>query len=96
MTTLLQAYAASSTATAEGPAGDDPNKTMPEEEWGQKVACLAQNGADESPRKFRGHVRRALVLYILLLTDARDLDALRGVIVTLRTIPFASYADVTR
>ena len=69
---------------------------VPEELWGQKPLSLANNGVEESPRKFRAHVRRALMLYILLLKEAGDVSALRGVVITLRSTSFASYSDVGR
>ncbi|KAA6420724.1 MAG: hypothetical protein FRX49_09301 [Trebouxia sp. A1-2] len=91
-----KAYAASDSKPAEDTAADEPKAALPEEQWGHKVASLANNGIEESPRKFRAHVRRALILYILLLQDTKDLDALRGVVTTLRTNSFKSYADVGR
>ncbi len=96
VTCALQAYAASDSRDAEETGADEPKAAVPEEQWGHKVASLANNGIEESPRKFRAHVRRALILYILLLQDTKDLDALRGVVTTLRTSPFSSYADIGR
>ena len=69
---------------------------VPEELWGQKVASLSVNGVAETTRKFRAHVRRALILYVLLLKDTGDLDALRGVINALRSSSFGSYSDLCR
>lgn len=86
----MQAYAAVDTAA------DEPKAAVPEEQWGHKVATQENNGIEESPRKFRAHVRRALILYVLLLQDTKDLDALRGVVTALRTSPFNSYADIGR
>ncbi|DBA95749.1 TPA: Calcineurin-binding protein cabin-1, variant 3 [Trebouxia sp. C0004] len=91
-----KAYAALDSGAAEDTAADEPKAAVPEEQWGHKVASLANNGIEESPRKFRAHVRRALVLYVLLLRDTKDLDALRGVVTTLRTSSFVSYADIGR
>ncbi len=96
VTCALQAYAALDSKAAEDTAADEPKAAVPEEQWGHKVASLANNGIEESPRKFRAHVRRALILYILLLRDTEDLDALRGVVTTLRTNSFVSYADIGR
>ena len=67
-----------------------------EELWGQKVDSLSVNGVEETPRKFCAHVRRALVLYVLLLKDTQDLDALRGVVNALRGSSFGSYSDLCR
>ena len=92
----LQAYAAVDSKSAEDTAADEPKAAVPEEQWGHKAASLANNGIEENPRKFRAHVRRALILYILLLQDTKDLDALRGVVTTLRTSSFNSYADIGR
>ena len=75
---------------------DQPAAAVPEEQWGQKVESLAVNGVEETARKFRAHVRRALILYVLLLKDTRDLEALRGLVTALRGRDFASYSDLSR
>ncbi len=92
----LQAYAASDSSAAEDGPADQPKTAVLEEQWGETVPSLAVNGVEESHRKFQAHVRRAIILYILLLTDAKDLDALHGIVATLRTPAFALYTDVGR
>lgn len=75
---------------------DEANPAVPEELWGQKVDSLSVNGVGETPRKFCAHVRRALILYVLLLKDAGDLDTLRGVTNALRGSSFGLYSDLCR
>ena len=77
-------------------ASDEVETEVPEERWGQKTQSLASNGVAETARKFRAHVRRALILYILLLKDVGDLDTLSNVVSTLRTDSFVSYSDIGR
>ena len=73
-----------------------PKPAVPEQQWGEKVDSLSVNGVEETPRKFCAHVRRALILYICLLRDTGDLDALRGVVTALRGRDFGSYTDIGR
>lgn len=73
-----------------------PKPAVPEELWGQKVDSLSVNGVEETTRKFCAHARRALILYVLLLKDTGDLDALRGVINALRGSSFGWYSDLRR
>ena len=75
---------------------DQPQPAVPEELWGQTVDALSVNGVEETSRKFYAHVRRALILYVLLLKDTGDLDALRGIINALRGREFGSYSDLCR
>ena len=70
--------------------------SVPEELWGQKIDSLSNNGVEETTRKFCAHVRRALILYVLLLKDIGDLDTLRGVVSVLRGSTFGSYSDLCR
>lgn len=75
---------------------NEAKPAVPEELWGQKVDSLSVNGVEETARKFCAHVRRALILYVLLLKENGDLDALRGVINALRGSSFGSYSDLCR
>ena len=89
----VQAYAGSDGASEEGAV----TKSDAEEHWGQKVSELACNGVEESARKFKSHVRRAMTLYILLLTELKDLDTLEGLVDKLcNNKDFAHYADIGR
>lgn len=81
---------------AEGAEANEPKPAVPEELWGQKVDSLSNNGVEETTRKFCAHVRRALILYVLLLKDTGDLDTLRGVVNALRGSTFGSYSDLCR
>lgn len=81
---------------AEEAGASQPKPAVPEDLWGQKVDLLSVNGVEETTRKFCAHVRRALILYVLLLKDTGDLDTLRGVVNALRGSTFGSYSDLCR
>lgn len=81
---------------AEEAEASQAKPAVPEELWGQKIDSLSNNGVEETTRKFCAHVRRALILYVLLLKDTGDLDALRGVVNALRGSTFGSYSDLCR
>lgn len=59
-------------------------------------AVAAGNGLEETPRKFAAHVRKYILLYLMLLAELGDLETLHTALTALKAPQFAAYSDIQR